>query len=132
MEGRMTGPSVRTLILERKRGGATRGSIIIRVRPAPIFAREAARKVTRVSSPTACSSAGSIRRDTVRSLAKMGPVARGGSVSSLTRRTNSESCPSRVQEVLLPLTRLPVRRRFRFCRLRSLLPHPRVQELSRQ
>lgn len=132
MEGRTTGPSVRTLILGRRPGGATRGSIIIRVRPAPIFAREAARKVTRVSSPTACSSAGSIQRGTVRSRAKTEAVARGGSVSLLTRRTNSESCPSRVREVLLLRTLLPAPGRCRFCRLRSLLPHPRVHGLSRQ
>ena len=58
VEGHMTGLNVPTLILERKLAEETLAGIIIPVPPVPTFAREGARRGTRVSLPMVFLSAG--------------------------------------------------------------------------
>ena len=89
---RTTGQSVRTRIRERRRGGAIRGGLIIRVRHVQSSGKAHARAATCANTRTACSSAGFTRRDTARNYVKMVPRAIAGLAFSHTTR---RSCACR-------------------------------------
>ena len=88
VDGRMTGLSVRTLILVRKLAGGTPGSIIIPVRLALISGKEIVARVILVSSLTGCSSAGCTLLATGLSHAKTVRGVGVGFVSLLILRTS--------------------------------------------
>lgn len=98
--GHMTGQSVRTRILGKRLAGGTPGSFTTLARRARSFGKETARRAIHASLLMACSSAGSTLLVTGLSLARMGPVAAGEYVSSLTRRSSSGFFLSRVLGIM--------------------------------